>query len=65
MTLQIGQEIVLTNILPYISRNRGHQAKVRKFGQFREYNLRNVFLEKSNKNIVEKFAPDPFMINQN
>ena len=65
MKLQIGQEIVFINILPYISRNRDNQAMVRKLGQLREYNMRNIFLEKSNKNMVEKFVPDSFMINQN
>ena len=33
------------------------------FGQLIEYNMRNIFLEKSN--VVEKLVLDPFMENQN
>ena len=33
-----------------------------KFGQVIEYNMRNIFLEKS---VVVKLFPDPFLKNQN
>ena len=34
-----------------------------KFGQLIEYNMRNIFLEKSyiKQNVVEKLDPDPFL----
>ena len=35
-----------------------------KFGQLIEYNMRNIFLEKSYKNVVEKLFPDPLLKNQ-
>ena len=31
-----------------------------KFGQLKEYNMRNIFLEKSYTNVVEKLVPDCF-----
>ena len=31
-----------------------------KIGQLIECNVRNIFLEKSYKNLVEKLVPDPF-----
>ena len=34
-------------------------------GQLIEYNLRNIFLEKSYANVVEKLVPGPFLKNQN
>ena len=36
-----------------------------KFGELIEYNMKNIFLEKSSQNIVEKLVPDTFMKNQN
>ena len=35
------------------------------FGQLVEYNMRNIFLEKSYTNVMEKLVPDPFIKNQN
>ena len=35
-----------------------------KLGQLREYNMRNIFVEKSQTQNV-KFFPDPFLKNQN
>ena len=34
-----------------------------KFGQLLEYNMRNIFVEKSAQNMVEKLFPDPFLKN--
>ena len=34
-----------------------------KFGQLLEYNMRNIFVEKSTQNMVEKLFPDPFLKN--
>ena len=36
-----------------------------KFGQLIEYNTRNIFLEKSYTNVVEKLVPDIFLENEN
>ena len=35
-----------------------------KFGQLINYNMRNIFLEKS-QNVVEKLFPGPFLKNRN
>ena len=48
MTSQTGQEISKIHILPNISRSKGNQAM--KFGRLTEYNVRNIFLQKSCKN---------------
>ena len=45
MTSQPGQQTILIHILPNISRSKGNQTM--KFGQLIEYNMRNIFLEKS------------------
>ena len=44
VTLQTGQVITI-HILPDVSRSKGNQAM--KFGQLIEYNVRNIFLQKS------------------
>ena len=33
-----------------------------KFGQLREYNMRNI-LKSNTQNVVEKLVPDPFLVN--
>ena len=45
MTSQTGKQIIVTQILSNISRSQGNQRI--KFDQLIEYNLRNIFLEKS------------------
>ena len=47
MTTQTGKQTIAIRILTNISRSKGNQAI--KFGQFIEYNMRNIFLEKSHK----------------
>ena len=32
-----------------------------KFGQLMEYNMRNIFVEKSCTNVLEKLFPDPYL----
>ena len=32
-----------------------------KFGQLIKYNMKNIFIEKSYKNVAEKLFPDPFL----
>ena len=45
MTSQTGKQIITIHILPNISRKKGNQTM--KFSQLIEYNIRNIFLEKS------------------
>ena len=45
MTSQPGQQTIAIHILPNISRSKGNQEM--KFGQLIEYNMRNIFVEKS------------------
>ena len=45
MTSQTGQQTITIYIFSNISRSEGSQAM--KLGQFREYNVRNIFLLKS------------------
>ena len=45
MTSQPGKQTIAKHILPNISRSKGNQTM--KFGELVEYNMRNIFLEKS------------------
>ena len=45
MMSQLGKQPIAIHILPFISRSKDNQAM--KFGQVIEYNMRNIFLEKS------------------
>ena len=45
MTSQPGQQTIVIHILPNISRCKINQAMI--FGQLIEFNMRNIFLEKS------------------
>ena len=45
MTSQGGKQTIAMHILVNISRSKGNQAM--KLGQLIEYNMRNIFLEKS------------------
>ena len=45
MTPQTGKPTIIIYVLPNISRSKDNQTM--KFGQFIEYNMRNIFLEKS------------------
>ena len=45
MTSQPGKQTVLIHVLPNILKNKDNQAM--KFGQLRECNMKNIFLEKS------------------
>ena len=44
MTSQPGLQTIPVQILPSISQSKGNQAE--KFGQFIEYNKKNIFLQK-------------------
>ena len=58
MTLQTGQQIITINILPNISRSKRNQKM--KFGQLIEYNMRNIFLEKSYTKCGGEASPRTF-----
>ena len=45
MTSQPGKRTIATYILPNISRSKDNQTM--KFSQLMEYNMRNIFIEKS------------------
>ena len=63
MTSQRGQRTMSIHILTNISRSKDNQTM--KFGQLIEYNMRNIFLEKSYENVMEILFPDPFLKYQN
>ena len=58
MTSQPGQETNAIHILPNISRSKGNQTM--KFGQLLEYNMRNIFVEKSYTKFSGETIPRPF-----
>ena len=63
MTSQSGKQTVAIHILPNISRSKGNQTI--KCGQLIEYNMRNIFLEKSNTKCCGELLPDSFLKDQN
>ena len=58
MTSQPGWQTIVIHILPYISRSKGNQTM--KFGQLIEFNMRNIFLEKSYIKCGGETSPRPF-----
>ena len=58
MASQAGQQIITINIFPTISRGKSNQTM--KFGQLVEYNMRNIFLEKSYTQYGGVASPRPF-----
>ena len=60
---QPGLQTIAIHIFTNISRSKGNQ--VMKFGQLREYIMRNSFLENHTQNIVEKLFPGHFLKIQN
>ena len=57
MTSQPGEQTIVIYILPNISKSKGNQSM--KFGQLIEYNMRNVFVEKSYTKWDEETIPRP------
>ena len=57
MTSQPGYQTSAIHIFTNISRNKGNQAI--EFGQLIEYNMRNIFLEKSYTKFSRKTIPRP------
>ena len=58
MMPQPGQQTIVIHILPDISRSKGNQAM--KFGQLIEYNMKNIFLEKSYAKCGGETSSKPF-----
>ena len=58
MTLQPGKQTIAIQILPSISRSKGNQTM--KFGQLIEYNMKNIFLEKSYTKWRGETFPKPY-----
>ena len=58
MTSQPGWQAIVIHILSNISRSWGNQTM--KFGQLIEYNMRNIFLEKSYTKYGSKTSARPF-----
>ena len=58
MTSQPGKQTILIHMSPNISRSKGNQEM--KFGQLIEYNMTNIFLEKSYKKCSGETIPRPF-----
>ena len=57
MTSQPGQQTIAMHILLNFSRSKGNQTI--KFGQVIEYNLRNIFVEKSYTQRAAETIPRP------
>ena len=58
MTSQPGKRKITIHILPNISRSKSNQTM--KFGQLIEYNMRNIFLEKSHTKCGGETNPRSF-----
>ena len=58
MTSQRGKQTIVIHELPNILRNRDNQAM--KLGQLREYNMKNIFLEKPYIKCGGETSPRPF-----
>ena len=58
MTSQTGKETIAIGIMPNNSRSKGNQTV--KFGQLIEFNMRDIFVEKSFKKYGGESSPRPF-----
>ena len=58
MTSQSGQQTIVIHILPNISRSKGNQTM--KFSQLIEFNIRDIFLEKSYAKCGGETSPRTF-----
>ena len=61
MTSQPGKQTIAFHILPNISRSKGNHAM--KLGQLIEYNMRNIFVEKSFTKSTGETIPRPLSKN--
>ena len=57
-----GQQIITIHILPNISKYRDNQGM--KFGPLIEYNVKNIFLQKSCKKCGKETSSRPFSVIQ-
>ena len=57
MTSQPGKQTIAIHTVPNISRSKGNQAM--KFDQLIEYNLKNIFIEKSYTKCAGETVPRP------
>ena len=58
MASQPGKQTIGIQILPNISRSKDNQAM--KFGQLKEHNIKNIFLEKPHTKCGGETSPRPF-----
>ena len=58
MTSQPGKQTIAIHVLPNILRNSANQAI--QFGQLREYNMQNIFLENPYTKCGGETSPRPF-----
>ena len=63
MTSQPEKETMSIHMLPNISRSKCNQ--IMEFGQLIEYNMKNIFPEKSYTKCGEKLLSDSFLKNHN
>ena len=58
MMSQPGKQTIVIHVLPNILSNKDNQAI--KFSQFREYNMKSIFLEKPYTKCGGETSPRPF-----
>ena len=58
MMPQPGKQTIVIHVFPNVLRNKDNQAI--KFGQLREYNMKNIFLEKPYTKRGGETSPGPF-----
>ena len=58
MTSRPGKQTIAIHILPNISRSKDNQTM--RFGQLKEHDMRNIFLEKSYTKCCRETIPRPF-----
>ena len=61
MASQLGKQTTAMHILPNTLRSKGNRIK--KLGQLIEYNMRNIYLEKSYTKYTGETIPEPFSKN--
>ena len=59
MIAQPGQQSIAIHILPNFSKGKGNQAM--KFGQLIDYNMRNIFAEKSYTKCAGETIPRAYL----
>ena len=62
MSSSTGKKIITILMLLNISRSKGNQTM--KFGQLREYEVRNIFLKNYADHEAGRLVPDPFLFSK-